>query len=1335
MAFPRYIKITMSLLTLMLGLSANDVVGQGCEQPFFPLNTSDTDTSVFINWFDANTDVMGWEIELGPRGFARTFMSTTPLIEVTEYDYSGLIPATDYEYYLRSVCALGNSEWNGPFFARTHIVNPSACPINILLGDNTCPIGELVEIDIRNYPELDLGDDIFLESVDLIIEHNWPPDLYIELLSPAGKSIVLSSYNGIGSQNYGDPTDPSCISTLKFSEDACLLISEASPPFIGTFRSEGNFNTFFDASSANGTWALSICDRANDDIGTIKHVALNFNTETCPLPFNIRIKDIASDQAVMTWESPSNCQISQIDFGPTGFIPETNSSIFAGCTPGNFLITGLNPGTTYDAYLRTNCPNSNSAFTCPITFTTRCKKIILATSFDDLPVCNTNCNELCDISSFWYNDSSDDHDWLVNSGPTPSEFTGPNGDASDSGNYIYIENSGSSCPEGSIAILRSSCFLLENTSGCDFSFNYHMHGEGITYLHLDISLDSGDNWTTLFEKNSDQGEGWKEEIMDLSSYEGRRALFRFIAASSGTSQGDIAIDQINFYSVSTQNVGQRYYSDNDEDGYGDQSVSLLTCSDNAPQGYVNNALDCNDNDDVINPDAIEIPCNLVDENCNGPDDDNDQSNPIGISLVSVIDESCRGSGDGSIHLSVTGGTLPYSFAWNIMTGDSLLDNLNKGIYYCDVVDNNGCLARTDFIEIKSEASVLIFPSAIIEPSCIGDTLGSIAISVAGGNPPYSFLWSNGSMMEDLSNVGVGTYQVTVQDIMNCSVISEEFELTASEINAGVLVISNISCHGSNDGSITVIANSGFPPYSFDWNNNGSGPTLDNLSPGIYSCTIADSRGCSAILDNLKIIEPEPLSALIDNIGSINCNGEQSGNIEISAQGGTPPYSYQWSNASFTDDIFNLQAGIYSVVISDINACSFELSNIEVPQNDLLSMTVSSIEHVACPFSNDGKITLNVEGGDGNYFYFWSNGVTETSTLYGLTADTYGVTLVDGLNCKVTLQGIHVGNLNLPLILNTNVESINNCPGDRTGTISSTLSSGEQPYDYNWSSGYQHISEDVRDTVRELASGAYHLTVTDSEGCIGLAEDIVIPQPPLFQLTVDSIHNNICHDRNDGSIFLTIDGGQEPITYHWSNEDENPDIHDLKNGLYVCTISDGKGCELITQALNVTSPSPISSQATINNDINGQGLGSITVVATGGTPDYTFDWIQSGQSGSMISSLVNDVYYIIIRDSQGCMLDTFFYVDNITNTSEPEDLIIQLYPNPTRDHLIINHDTNSPLYFSIVDLQGQIVVGKTQYESEVPMMIDVSKLMVGLYIFKIESEGKHKNLLFFKDDHD
>jgi len=363
--------------------------------------------------------------------------------------------------------------------------------------------------------------------------------------------------------------------------------------------------------------------------------------------------------------------------------------------------------------------------------------------------------------------------------------------------------------------------------------------------------------------------------------------------------------------------------------------------------------------------------------------------PIAINInPNVTEPGCGGLADGSISLSTSGGTPSYSYFWNTGQTTPTIDNLSGGTYLVTVTDNNDC---TEMSSISlSESSSINVNSNVIEPSCNGIEDGSISINVSGGNGALTFNWSTGQTTSTINNLSDGEFIVTVTDDSNCTEI-QSFNLEEPSAISITESITEPECNGDSQGSIIVNPSGGNGPYSYEWSSGQTTSTINNLSGGNYNLTVTDNNNCEGT-DTYFIDEPAAIS-INTNVEIASCNGGSDGMIEVDVEGGMMPYSFSWDNGMTTESIEGIEAGMYTLLVTDANNCqSVKTVNVgePVPLGVLFNVTEPTT-------SNNGSIMVTPYGGISPYMIDWSTG-TSGPQINNLEPGTYTVTITDNNAC-------------------------------------------------------------------------------------------------------------------------------------------------------------------------------------------------------------------------------------------------------------------------------------------------------------------------------------------------
>ena len=245
----------------------------------------------------------------------------------------------------------------------------------------------------------------------------------------------------------------------------------------------------------------------------------------------------------------------------------------------------------------------------------------------------------------------------------------------------------------------------------------------------------------------------------------------------------------------------------------------------------------------------------------------------------------------------------------------LFRSLCASTYTVTVTDGNGC--TTVVTATVGQPTQLVATATTTSATC-GLANGSVDLTVTGGSSPYTYLWSNSAITQDLANVAAGTYCVTVTDSHGCTATVCATVGTSNGPNL-TTIATNVSCFGGNNGAIDLTVTGGTTPYSYLWTGGSTAQDLNNLVAGTYCVTVTDASGCTATTC-VTITQPASALAVTGVITNASCN-QSNGSIDITAAGGTAPYTYKWSTGLTSQDLNNLSAGTYCVTVTDSKGCT------------------------------------------------------------------------------------------------------------------------------------------------------------------------------------------------------------------------------------------------------------------------------------------------------------------------------------------------------------------------------------------------------------------------------
>lgn len=664
---------------------------------------------------------------------------------------------------------------------------------------------------------------------------------------------------------------------------------------------------------------------------------------------------------------------------------------------------------------------------------------------------------------------------------------------------------------------------------------------------------------------------------------------------------------------------------------------------------------------------------------------------------------CYGQSNGEIDLTTTGGTSPYYYSWSTNASTEDLTGLASGSYSVIVSDKKGCVAvKTVSV---SQPGQLLLSALAGNVTCKGVNNGSINLIVSGGTGPFDYAWSNAETTEDLSNLGVGAYSVTVTDFNGCSnntsanITEPQFVLNLSS------VVIHPTCYNVNNGRIDLMLSGGTGPFTYDWDNGYTGEDPTAIGAGSYEVIVTDKNGCS---DSITSVLTSPGQILLNSSSTnVSACGLSDGTATVAVSGGTVPYTYLWNDglSQTTTTAGNLGAGTYSVVVKDSNNCAVSTS-IDVDYTGGLSAD-TTVTNVTCFGNSNGQASVNASGGDGNYSYLWSNNET-TATISGLSAGTYAVTVSDGNGCSYFKTAVVSQPQTLALDLDVNSST---CFGTADGSINLTSTGGTMPHTFAWSTGpitedlssldtgsysvivtdalgctanalaqisqpnimtvafakqdvkcfsgndgrieisvnggtapfsYLWNSTDTTQNLTGITIGNYSVTVTDANGCQA-SNDTLINEPTELLISAVATHLE-CNSGGNGEINLSVSGGVPNYFYQWSNNEVTQDLVGLSGGFYDITVTDFNGC---TKNLSVAVAEPDTIELTLSSTLAGCGMsdGTASVSVTGGTPSYNYSWLPSNQTSTNATGLAAGIYNIIITDANGCIKNDTVAINN------------------------------------------------------------------------------------------
>ncbi|MBN1949633.1 MAG: gliding motility-associated C-terminal domain-containing protein [Bacteroidales bacterium] len=486
-------------------------------------------------------------------------------------------------------------------------------------------------------------------------------------------------------------------------------------------------------------------------------------------------------------------------------------------------------------------------------------------------------------------------------------------------------------------------------------------------------------------------------------------------------------------------------------------------------------------------------------------------------IANKVNVDCKGNSTGSATVGTAGGSGSYTYEWedalgNPIPGDNSITGVSAGTYYVTVTDNSD--ARTAQASAIISEPALVLSSGVIGTNldCNGDNSGIADLTVTGGTLPYSFTWSNGSLIEDLVNVAANTYTYTVTDKNGCLTEGSVIITQPSAMDISISVAASILCNGESTGSLTALATGGEGIKSYIWDDPGTqtDPTATDLGAGLYTVIATDQNGCS-VEDSYQLTEPAELT-LAETHFNVSCYGEGDASINLIPAGGTPSYNYDWTGGlPPQQDHTNIPAGTYTVIVTDANNCEAELT-VETTEPIQLELLSVSITDVVCPEGSTGEIQVSASGGTGTISYSINGGddLAESAVFSDLSAGTYSVLAADENGCMTAATETEIIGPE-PWDLDT---TIVHAGTDSSGVVTLTALGATAPYSYTL---VLLTDENTNSTgeFTQLHAGDYTAYVTDVNLCISETLYITIHEDSIPSINEELLIYSAFSPNNDG----------------------------------------------------------------------------------------------------------------------------------------------------------------------------------------------------------------------------
>jgi len=603
-------------------------------------------------------------------------------------------------------------------------------------------------------------------------------------------------------------------------------------------------------------------------------------------------------------------------------------------------------------------------------------------------------------------------------------------------------------------------------------------------------------------------------------------------------------------------------------------------------------------------------------------------------LVSCDTSTC----DGSATAQAIGGIGPFvceywdlSFTTLYCSSPPLIpcQGLCLGTYYCITIDQGHspvCVDTTIFTITEPVVGASYTPT-----TCL-DTCDGMAFAIPmDGSISNTYQWSDSlgntmvgqtdSILSGFICAGLYSVQITNNDLTPPCIKTSTVTIIEPAALSGSISTYKDACFGVCDGRATMSVTGGTAPYVYSWSPSApNAGTITGLCQGSYSVTCTDINGCPSITDSQTLLEnPEIIS--VSGLTHTDCD-VQNGQTSVQVSGGSPPYTYSWSNSSTSSSLSGLSVGTYTCITSDSVTCT-DTVVVNLGYIDSNTAIIQIVDSISCKDSCNASITVQVTGGVPPYLYSWSIG-SSADTIYNLCTDTIIVATTDSTGCPGYTSII----LAEPDPISSFISGIDETTCFASdGIIDLTPTGGRKPYTFEWSTG------DSIEDLSGLSFGTYTVTVSDAFNCPQDTNSIILIDQPRIAINIPVI-NASCYDYSDGIANLgIISGGASPYTFIWNTNPIQTDSNatGLSAGTYSVTVTDINNCPETSDSITITQPDSI--KATLTSECL-NGLGNIYVNTSGGTSPYSYSW-SNGNKTDIQMNLEPGKYSVIITDINNC----------------------------------------------------------------------------------------------------
>ncbi len=489
----------------------------------------------------------------------------------------------------------------------------------------------------------------------------------------------------------------------------------------------------------------------------------------------------------------------------------------------------------------------------------------------------------------------------------------------------------------------------------------------------------------------------------------------------------------------------------------------------------------------------------------------------------------------------------------------------------------------------------------------------------------------------------------------CDTMSVQF---VPEMNVTINAPDTVLCPNETTVPAQALVTGGTVPYTFSW-SNGATTASTNLGPGTHTVSVTDANACVVRQATVTVTQllPPSVSAggdqdlCADYIGVVSLTATAANTAGIQWTGGGGIFLPDDTSlvVGYIPSLFEILTGSINIGVETVNnnGCPEATDNAMIDYNSVAESVFVQTQDVSCNGMTNGTALVGVVGMNGPYTVSFDGGAyNSTFSQNNLAPGTHTVSVMSGLGCD-TLITFTIGEPPLLTVAEVNNTDVL-CAGGSTGSTTVASAGGFGTHSYSWNTA----PVQTQPTASNLATGTYTVTVTDANGCTATL-DVNINEPAPLANTFNTVPPS-CFGLSNGAISSNVTGGTAPYLLSWSTGASATNIYDVAAGTYTLQITDDNGCVLVVQEL-VTQPPLLESTMTNDTTICPGSPVTLTVNATGGTGNYTYNWSPAGPNAAQqnVNPLSTQLYTCTVSDNNGCTSQSSVTLTTIS--LDPDDI--------------------------------------------------------------------------------